>query len=135
MAKINYNIKTIRGDTYKSPTWILTEEDIPPNISYQQFQEGITNGTYHPIDLSIYEITGQVRANPTGSVIINLPIVVNNGHELSFTIPATTTEAFVNQRHVMGYDIQFKEIATGEVTTWLAGSFEVTTDYTHNDIN
>ncbi|MFH4528161.1 hypothetical protein [Vibrio diabolicus] len=132
MAKITKNFTSIRGDTLKSPKWLITEEIPPQDITELELLDGIANGTYTPIDLSLYEIKGQVRATPQGTVVIELPLVVKD-NKLSFVIPAETTAAFVNERQTYGYDIQFKTISNGEVTTWIAGTISITTDYTYEN--
>lgn len=131
MAKISHNITSIRGDTIFSPTWLITVEDLPPRITYQELLDGIADGTYTPVDLTAFEISGQVRATPQGTVVIDLPLVVTDGYKLSFTIPSETTAAFTNENQSYGYDIQFKTIADGTVQTWIGGSFSITTDYTY----
>ncbi|MBS9935781.1 hypothetical protein [Vibrio alginolyticus] len=131
MATIQHNITSIRGDTIFSPTWFILLEDLPPRITASEIEAGIADGTYTPVDLTAYEITGQVRATPQGTVVINLPLVVTDGYKLSFNIPAETTAAFTNENQSYGYDIQFKTIADGTVKTWIAGKLQITTDYTY----
>ncbi|MBE5156668.1 hypothetical protein HJ044_04860 [Vibrio parahaemolyticus] len=131
MAKITHNITEIRGDTIFSPTWFILLEDLPPRITASEIEAGIADGTYTPVDLTAYEIKGQVRATPQGTVVINLPLVVTDGYKLSFTIPAETTAAFANENQSYGYDIQFRTIADGTVKTWIAGKITITADYTY----
>jgi hypothetical protein len=133
MAKIKHNITAIRGDTIFSPTWIITVEDLSSRITYQELLDGIADGTYTAIDLTAYEIKGQVRSNPQGTVVIELPLTVTDNWKLSFTIPAETTAAFANESQNYAYDIQFKTISDGTVQTWIAGTFAITADYTHNN--
>lgn len=133
MAKITEHITATRGDTIFSPTWFILVEDLPPNVTYQEIVTGIANGTYTPVDLTAYEIKGQVRATPQGTVVLDLPLVVTDDYKLSFTIPAEITAAFTNENQSYGYDIQFKTIADGTVKTWIAGKLTITTDYTYTE--
>lgn len=129
---IKYNITSIRGDTIESKQFALFEEELPSRpMSTVELEAGIADGSYTPIDLSLYEIKGQVRATPQGTVVIELPIQITDGYKLSFTIPAETTEAFANENQSYGYDIQFKTIADGTVKTWFYGTIKITSDYTY----
>ncbi|GAL18542.1 hypothetical protein JCM19235_1965 [Vibrio maritimus] len=102
----------------------------------EEFLEGLRNGTYTLVDLSQFTIRGHVRRQHNSSIVIDLTsYFATTDNILRFVIPPNITSVLANERHSMGYDIEFTRTETSNVKTMIAGGFTITTDYTHNDPN
>lgn len=133
MAELTQNLKYTRGDTFFSPKWYFTNETVPEGISSEDFLAGLQDGTYTLLDLTEFTIESQMRLSPDTDVIIDItPYIVTTGDVLSFTIPASETEALPNSRKTYIYDIQFTHNSEGYVRTMIAGNMVQKTETTQS---
>lgn len=120
IKRAQYNITIYRGDT---PTYKLTLVD-------QQ-----EDGREVPVDLTHYNVTGQVRYSPDGDVWFNLPITkkdpVNGVVEIKFTkqLSDSLLPPGSGGADNAPYDVQIER--DGAVFTFLTGKFSITRDITH----
>lgn len=121
------NIEIYRGDSY---TYQYTVIDVDDNT-----------GIETPVDLTNFEITGQVRYTPNDSTIwFTLPIVKSDSLNGIFEWALTETESAsllppgAETPSTALYDIQLRlpnvDPDKVQVLTFLKGSFSVSTDVT-----
>lgn len=110
--EINFKLK--RGCTLKSGEIFSVNEVIPVNITADQLQAGIENGTYTLRSLNNKIFKGQVRERANSAVIADIVFnTVNN--KMTFTVPASVTKTWPNKNDTFFYDVFETDTSTGEV--------------------
>ncbi len=89
------------------------------------------DGDSNPINLTGYSFKAQVRATETST---NILLTFENsdftGDALGNLLMQKSASAMNVKAGVYRYDLQTTEIATGDVSTWLGGLFEIQGDVT-----
>lgn len=133
-------IDSYRGTTVKSPNFFDIEEIAPPNTTIADVEAGILDGTYTPIDPSLYTYAGQVRADYGQGLVHILSLVIetvtidgtatgtgtNTYDVVTFKIPPSVTETWENREHCLLFDIKRTlNSDTTEVDMWVVGKLNV----------
>lgn len=122
IKRANIPLKIYRGDTF----WKVgdfSHGDDPEDEKAKR------------VDLTGIELTGIARVDPNDTPWFQIPITITdakNGEiEIKLTPEQTTLLGAKNATHTGKYDIQAKDLKTGDVFTFATGSIVVTDDYTY----
>lgn len=118
------NLLVTRGCTLKSGEIFSVNESVPSNITYEQLEQGITNGTYTLRPLSGKEYTGQIRERANTGVLADLVFTVAE-NRMTFSVPASVTKTWENVDATFFYDVFETDISTGEVAVAVHGKIAV----------
>jgi hypothetical protein len=126
--------------TLKSPNFFEIEEVAPDGTTVADIEAGILNGTYTPVDPSLYTYEGKVGTDYNKTSIYDLTLTVetvtidgtasnggtNTYDVVKFSIPPSVTSTWDNREHTLIFDVKRTEIAdTDNVDIWIKGTIKV----------
>lgn len=118
------NLHVIRGCTLVSPEIFSINEPVPANITYEQLEAGIADGTYTLKSLGDNTYLGLVRERPNTPLLAQLNITITDDR-LVFSIPASVTSTWPNKQTTLFYDLFATDINTDVVTPVVHGKILV----------